>query len=578
MSRSMPWVAIPLLWVLCSDARLFPAIDLDLTVLFLPMAALLADRYRMAGLYAVIIGGLPLPIGLQFGNLGFPADGAIYAASVWLSVLVARGRPASEWMTAQRASPAYIAAFLLLPFSVAWPVVELDNDVHLRLHINLLPLFYFFVFLLGLSATASRLAVVSILITGAFGIGLETVGLSIPLSAPPELDEPIMSVVKSRYVEIHHLDHPLEIATALLAFAVARHIRRVLSDESTGVEQVRGGRLLVFGALALWTAHQAFDLPGQLWSPTIQQRSILDDNYAIALACLVAGFRYRALGVALAYGWWALILVAANAILADFDLENVRLWLRVATPFAIIAFALMGVVARDRRDGIRTMPPVGSWTVYVLLLCALLPTFFDLSTLAGVIGLLGAFALAILIGALGQQLWRWAARLRLLTPVRALLGAVALVLLAGTILSNLQTVIEMVGVVGTAVLEIGAAVRDSRRWELDPTFYALVVLLFYLVIFLSALAELLKAIPALRSDGPKLMRAIRQLREGGLAAISMSVGPSPGAASGTAVGREPRDVTIWERSARIVAALRTICAGLFVLSVAAILIYAYRYY
>lgn len=360
----MPWVLVPVLPLLLYSSPQFNGVSLSFPYLLIPLGAWLGRRYGVPGFVTLALGGIAAlgpSLDLSGGYIGGAA--AHYIIALWVCRAALSEQPlqalagSGSWLR----QPWMLAiVVILLPCNVTLGRYDLGNDVAVDFYWNLLPLFFFALFLLGVARCRVGLVVGVMIIAAIAGAAL---GLQFP--AATELQ--------------YRLDDLATLVTALGWFFAGRCIA-----ESEGTINPWHYR---------WAMIAFFVLVAVLWQFTwtlLPDRQAVPDYIglggqyvALPLAALMAGYLLGYAGIG-----YCVVLTVALVALANFasfltghgsfavDLEQLLFCL---------TFGYLGLRLRDMQTGTRSLWPNRNWHIYACLVLLSLPSLFSVDELIKII-------------------------------------------------------------------------------------------------------------------------------------------------------------------------------------------------
>lgn len=115
------WLWLPVLFLLCGFRLSFGPVALELTGLWLPIAAWLGARHGRTGACIVAVAGLPLLIRVAFSGLLTANDVGLYVAALLVCRLFGQSAYRADCLAAGRlSSPALTILLLVLPVTVSY--------------------------------------------------------------------------------------------------------------------------------------------------------------------------------------------------------------------------------------------------------------------------------------------------------------------------------------------------------------------------------------------------------------------------------------------------------------------------
>lgn len=355
----MPWLLVPVLPLLLYNSPTFAGVSLSLPYLLIPIAAWLCRRYRTPGFVTVALGGvLALAPYLDMSSGSFGGALALYLIALrvgWSALaenptqaLIGDGRLLRQpWI--------FAVALILLPLSLSFGRVDLQDDLVADFYVALLPLFFFVLFLLGGAGARTLLVVGGLLAATLVGIVLE------------RAQTPVLGWVEVKY----HLDDLATLATGLGYFFAGRVI--VNADDLRNPWRLRHVTITVFVLLAL--------LPQILWAalpdlPPLPDYLGLHGQYmALPLAGLMAGYLLGYAGIGFCLAVTIVLIAASNA--SSLLLAQRGLWIYAEQPLFVLAFGFLGLRLRDTQTGVLSAWPARRWHIYALFVLLSLPALFS---------------------------------------------------------------------------------------------------------------------------------------------------------------------------------------------------------
>lgn len=221
----VPWIWIPVILLMSFEYRIGNATVTGL-YLIIPLAVMLGVRYRRRGLVAVALGGLLFPIRLMlFPGLSGPHLD-IYPIALVVCALAGSERPLRGWAPAIQSPLRFFATFLLLPLAIGLYGRAISDAIEIKVAFDFQPVFYLFLFMVGLSRSRSGFVVTTLAVATLAGILLEMAGLPVDARAlfnGSWAELPVYGFTNLRYLSLAYgLDSPAEFFTGLGYFLVGR--------------------------------------------------------------------------------------------------------------------------------------------------------------------------------------------------------------------------------------------------------------------------------------------------------------------------------------------------------------------
>jgi hypothetical protein len=521
--RALGW--IPVILILSFSAALTDTIRLGGPYAVIPLAGWLGAAYGRQGFWAVLLGGLLLPLGLYLGpnSTGLHLD--VYLIALLVCRMGAARWPLAKWVPVFGSKKLWVAAFVLLPLSVVIYDGELIDDLPVRLGFDLYGLFLLWLFAIGVAGRRGRAVAIGLAAAAAVGMVLDMFGW--PPKADAILDArraylPVLGLTELKRLGVDYgLNSPLGWLTGMGYFWSGRFVARLM-DKGLGVlpSPWRAcGWVTLAGVLALgkwdyylvarvldWPRHTAFNVMGA--------------TPALILISLMAGMLLGRRGIGLTTGLVVLFWWLNGLVFSGFDFARPHIIIRLQEIVYAVGFGALGVRLRDRalREETFLISRRGVW--YTLLLGAVVVSVLvEKSPVSEKIVLLGVCAVIIGLAVLSRYLrkrfaaWRTQAH----SGWVSLLGVIVLAAIAW---QRAGEIAEAGRSVQEVLRNIAAVpVRDlARAVDGDMIFFVLFLLL-YVWLFLTALQTLVKHLPAWIEDLKRLWAALRSVlkRDGKLA-------------------------------------------------------------
>lgn len=362
LRHALLWIAA--FWLLAL-AWNFGPIGFAPSLLAIPLAAMLGQRYGRRALWLVALGGLALlPPSVSYGWLTKIAALDVYAVALAVCALAADERPLAERLPRFPGAAVLAAALVLLPlvFSPWGTDFGGRDEWRIGLAFSFVAIFYFVLFLLGWSGFSSRWTVAALALGTAAGIWLETV---VPPDGRALLGGPAAELPLFGLTATHYLwwDYRLDTSAAFLTgvgwFAGGRLWGRMLRTRAQPIASPYAYALVIgLVALALGSMLNR-ELIGALgFDPRALPRYaiLLGSGLALPLAGLAGGLLLGKRGV----------LVAAAAVVLFWGLTALLiggLSLAAHELFVVAGFGLMGAALRERALGTESAWPVRRWAL-----------------------------------------------------------------------------------------------------------------------------------------------------------------------------------------------------------------------
>ncbi|MGP8307870.1 hypothetical protein [Vibrio sp. YIC-376] len=455
-------------------------------MLCIPVAIYTGFRYGWSGVVAVALGGILLPVGFGLAIGAFPPDLDIYILSVVTAGIAASKYSLKELAIEPKPSLGFFAGFALLPLFVLIAHEELNNGLHITVTLSLLPVLYFLLFLFGLSRKRFVLVAITLSSVTLLGIVLELI---------------------QDWSRVHYLLNTLaDLFTGLGWYFAGSYVSGISDERSRSSLFQKWPRITLAALVTLWAAYPVWSLLRQSnsdWMYFVSQLTPVGSVYAMPLASLFAGLRFRFRGAAIV----TLIAFASELAGPAMELYNAD----IGTPFTAFGFAVLGTHIADHLRGIDTKWYPWHWTAYVLfgLICVISVWGADgLESPEGLIYVLMFLVALIVIAMAGRKLL---SRANVLLSSQSLKGVVSLVgvlLLLPGILSHIQlfwrSIIEAVSGVYLLVIT-----HDQNFWDSGNEAMLTAILISYFTVLLAATSSMLKSLPPLIKDWRKLMAWFR---------------------------------------------------------------------
>lgn len=424
-------------------------VQVSLSLLCIPLAALLAQRYRWQGVLMVAIGGLLLPIGLRTEIGFFRNDMHVYVIALTVASLIASGMKPLSTSVLCRVSLPFVLMFLLLPIKANLYMLDLGGGTRIMFSLLMMPVLFFVLFLQGWSNARASTVLAALTLATILGISLKYSGLYEYIrSLTGTYSEP---GILPRYFGLRSsLNAPVYWLTGIAFFLVGRYMLMMESNPEKPVK----GKWLVWGMillLLLWAGNMLYAfLPRKTeLTSTLMQWKLLGTTYVIPLTAFFAGLAFRFKGVA----WIAAFSVATE--LGEYILKySYSMYVsggrvELHEPLYCLAFGALGLRVGDIKRGIETKWEPFAWITYGALLAVMVPIATGLTNATSVVSVVLLYALMIGLGILGKRLYR---RLRVYLLARSL---AALTSIIGLVMSMVA--------IAYSLTELGIDVVDSMR-------------------------------------------------------------------------------------------------------------------
>ncbi len=477
-----PYLLVPIFLLLSYSLPAFALLSVYAGLLCIPVAVYAGDRHGWRGVEAALLGGLLLPFGLRSGLGAFPPELDLYLLSVAVASMAASKRPLRELAPEPMPTLGYFAAFALLPVSVLIAREEIGDGLAITVAVSLLPLLYFLLFLFGLARRRDALVITTLLVATVAGIAL---GLS-------------HDAYRVRYL----LDTPAEFLTGAGWYLAGRYVQGLGEDRSPSTLFRARPRASLAALLVLWGAEPLWTLVERSsgeWAFLARQLAPVGSFYALPLAALFAGLRFRFHGAAIA---------AIAALAVELAGPAMRIGgANLGVPFVAFGFAALGVHIGDRLRGRKTEWYPWHWTAYILFCVISVPLMLGPESLQSPEDMAAALAfVALLIGMAftGRKLLNRTGTQLAPESLRGLVATAGAVLLLLGVLGNLQAFWDSIVEAANGIYLGVMAFREEGIWEPDNQALLAAGAVLYLAMLLAATSKTLESVPPLIEDWGKL--------------------------------------------------------------------------
>ncbi len=413
------WIWLPLLLVVSLRWSVAGSLTLAAAELAVPVAAFLGYRFGHRGIWITALGGLLLPVGFRFQALASVPRLDIYLAALLVCFLAASSKPLRLWLARWRASPCFFLAFLLLPLAVGLLGGEFGSLV-LFLALRFSALFFLFAFLAGVSPISGRLFVMTLAGFTLAGMLLEAVGLpqdGREFFGGPKAELPLVGMMDLRYLwATYGLNSPASWLAGIGYFHAGRMLRRMLAG---GFSERPGpavwGAVLLLALVGVGGELNRFAAQALAGANVSSFMLVLGSFYALIGAALLGGLLLRWCGVMAVFSLVMLFWGVDAALRSGLDFSQVRLWMPLEEPLAVLGFGMLGIALRHLALHIDTPWWSPRWTGFALLLALLTASFIAEAqgfwdVVWAVLVFFGSLGLALVLAWLRERLLGWLPR------------------------------------------------------------------------------------------------------------------------------------------------------------------------
>jgi hypothetical protein len=308
--------------------------SLYLAWICVPISVWASVRYSWRGFEMIAIGGLLLPIGLRTDSIIIWSDLGIYLLCLSLSALTAHKQPVNDTIKSFRATPGLCIGILLLPIYLKFESYYGYNIVD-NIEIELFPLLFMFMFLLGLARAQIKTLLFLLFIALCFGITIRNEYL---------------------YVDFdYHLNAVADYIALVCWYLFGSYFGDLSDNEKSTSSMSKRPRITLLLLLFLWGGVVLWEFIPAVREDNLYQylRCFIPSGtwYALPLAALYSGINFKIRGVILVsiatifYEFCYLLPSILWDFLVDSEL-NILLYLRELfleeTVLIGVAFAIMG--------------------------------------------------------------------------------------------------------------------------------------------------------------------------------------------------------------------------------------------
>ncbi len=513
--RVLGW--IPVIMVLSFNTWAMGTITFGGPYAVIPLAAWLGTAYARKGWWAVLLGGLLLPLGPYLGPYRSGLHLDAYLIALLACHMAVSQRPLRDWLPAFDSKKLWVAAMVLLPLSVVFYDGELIDDLPIRLGFDLYGLFMLWLFAAGAAGQRARSVVIGLGAAAAVGMTLNIFGW------PPKADVvlgarraylPVLGLTELRHLGVvYGLNSPLSWLTGIGYFWSGHVVARLMDKGAESLPSPRRacGWILLAGVIAL-SRWDVYVFSRVLHWPDYSVFNFVGSTPALLLVGLMAGVLLGRGGIWLAAGMVVVFWWLNGLVMSGFDFARPHVVFRLEEVLYAIGFGALGVRLRDLALGQETFLFSRRGALYTLLLGAIvLSVLLGNSPVSEKIILLGVSAAVVGLAALSRYLrkrvdeWRGEAH----GAWVSLLGVIVLAAIAwqraGEIAEAGHSMLKVLRDVAAVPLH-----DLAREVDGDMIFFVLFVLL-YVWLFLTALQTLVKHLPAWIDDWKRLWAGLKSL-------------------------------------------------------------------
>jgi hypothetical protein len=519
VKTSVRWTLgwVPVLLVLSFSAWITDTISLGGPYAIIPLAAWIGATYGGKGFWAVLLGGLLLPLGLYLGpySLGLHLD--VYLVALLACRMAASPRPLEDWVPRFDSKKLRVTAFVILPLTVVFYAGKLIGDLPVRLGSDLYGLLMLWLFAVGTAGRRATPMMIGLAVASVIGMALDMCGW------PPQADVilearraylPVLGLSDLKHMGVDYgLNSPQGCLTGAGYFWSGRFIRR-LWENGHGVlpSPWRACGWLSLASVFVLSNWDYFLFAKVLDWPRYEAFNVMGSPLALLLVGLMAGVLLGRYGIGLMVGLVVLFWGLNGLVLSGFDFARPHIVFRLQEIVYTVGFGALGVRLRDIALDEETFLFSRRWVWYTLLLGAVVfSVLIEKSPLSEKLILLGVCVLVVGLAALSRYLrnrfaaWQaeghggWV----------SLLGVITLASLAW---QRAGEITETGRAVHKMLRNIAAVPMRDLAHEVDgDMIFPMFFILIYVWFFLTALQALIKHLPALIEDLRRVWIGLRSL-------------------------------------------------------------------
>lgn len=511
--RTLGW--IPVLFVLSFNFHITETITLGGPYAIIPIAAWIGSTYGWKGIWAVLMGGLLLPLGLYFGPQysGFHLD--VFLIALIAHHIAATGSLLKNWKLVVGSKTLPVAALIFLPMKVFFYDGELIDDLPVRLGVDFYGLLMLWLFAYGAAGRRAKPIMIGLTIASVIGFTLDI------LDWPPRPDTildahgvyvPVLGLSDLRHLGVEYgLNSPVGLLTSAAYFWSGRFVNLFLKTGSRALPSPwKSYAWLCFAsvfALGTWDSV----LVKVLHWPPYEVFNIMGSTLGLFPVAGMAGMLLERRGIGLIVGfvgifWWLNGLVSSG-----FDFADPHIMFRVEQIVYVLGFGGIGIWLRDKALNKKTFLLPRYWVCYVLLIGAILFSVLvdrgrstDKFVLLGVCTVI--FCLDAVSGHLRHRFTAWVNQ----DEHSGWLSFLGIVVMVSVIWQSAGVIIQNVKDLFKAFRLIYAAPADYFKLSGD---YNLIIFAFIFLgsiwLFLTAIHGLIKNLPAWIEDVMRMWEGVK---------------------------------------------------------------------
>jgi len=380
-----PWKWAPLI-VLAAMQFSFGFLYIGGVYLVIPIAVYLTLRYGKAGWLVVAVMGIPLLGRIFHEDLNSVSAVGVYLSAVLIGWWLQSQRRVQDILPGRRLTPWIYSGFLLLPLAIGlggtniplpyiWWLVDIGKRV------DLFPLFFLLVFVIGLGRVPQRPVLTALSVAVLFGLLLWY--LDWPKNAAQWLGADAAELpwfgltdLKPLYV-VYLFDTPAEYLTAIGFFFLGGYFARQYDQGELSLPNLRQRSLLLLLVVLIGFGGEINNF---LFPDHGQALQLMGSFYGIILASLLAGLYFRFNGIlAMCFivtaFWWI-----DGVLHADLDFIEPHFNYRLDYLLYAYGYGLLGIIMRDKLSQTTTNLWSAAWFRYLLVFLLLLVSVITLET------------------------------------------------------------------------------------------------------------------------------------------------------------------------------------------------------
>ncbi len=380
-----PWKWAPLIMLAAMQIS-FGFLYIGGVYLVIPIAVYLTLRYGKPGWLVVVVMGIPL-----LGRMFHEDLNSVTAVGVYLSALLIgwwfqSHRRVPDILPGRRLTPWVYLGFLLLPLAVGLggtniPVPYIWWLVDIGKRVDLFPLFFLLVFVIGLGRVPQRPVLTALSVAVLFGLLLWY--LDWPKNAAQWLGADAAELpwfgltdLKPLYV-VYLFDTPAEYLTAIGFFFLGGYFARQYDQGEFSLPNLWQRSLLLLLAVLIGFGGEINNF---LFPNHGRALQLMGSFYGVILASLLAGLYFRFNGILAMFFiviafWWI-----DGVLRADLDFIEPHFNYRLDYLLYVYGYGLLGIVMRDKLSHATTNLWSVSWLRYLLVYLLLLVSVITLET------------------------------------------------------------------------------------------------------------------------------------------------------------------------------------------------------